>query len=246
MKLPLAVEYDDSHKRLFVADSWNNRVLVYDMTPGQVESGMPASYVLGQRDFESYEPMAARNRISFGSRDGHGHRPLRRPIGGNCPWTESTSACSSPTAAITVYWSSTCIPTESGTARDAIAVLGQDDFTTTEIGLSATRWNLPGDLVFDENHQRLFVEVPFQNRVLVFDARAEQLSSGQAASLVIGQSRLHQRRSRHLQPQDSPAGTASPMTRPTIASTSPTRATSGYWCSTPIRIAWRICPRPCR
>ena len=26
MKLPMAVEYDDSYKRLFVADTWNNRV----------------------------------------------------------------------------------------------------------------------------------------------------------------------------------------------------------------------------
>ena len=75
IKLPLAVEYDESQKRLFVADSWNNRVLVYDMTPGQVESGMPASHVLGQEDFTSYTATAARDRISYGSRDGHGIGP---------------------------------------------------------------------------------------------------------------------------------------------------------------------------
>ena len=72
VKLPLAVEYDESHKRLFVADTWSDRVLVFDMTPGQVESGMEASYVLGQADFESYDPRAARDRIYFGSRAGRG------------------------------------------------------------------------------------------------------------------------------------------------------------------------------
>ena len=187
IKLPLAVEYDESHKRLFVADSWNNRVLVYDMTPGQVESGMPASYVLGQRDFESYEPMAARNRISFGSRDGHGIGPS----GGRSAELSMdevnqqlfvTDGSNHRVLVFDVH------PDRIHNGSDAIVVLGQDDFTSTEIGLSATRWNLPGDLVFDENHQRLFVEVPFQNRVLAFDARPGQLSSGQAASLVIGQS----------------------------------------------------------
>ena len=187
IKLPLAVEYDESHKRLFVADSWNNRVLVYDMTPGQVESGMPASYVLGQKDFTSYEPAAARNRISFGSRDGHGIGPS----GGRSAElsmdevNQRLFVTDGSNHRVLVY---DVHPDRIENGADALAVLGQDDFTSTQVGLSATRWNLPGDLVFDENHQRLFVEVPFQNRVLVFDAHPDRLQSGQAAFRIIGQS----------------------------------------------------------
>ena len=186
IKLPLAVEYDESHKRLFVADSWNNRVLVYDMTPGQVESGMPASYVLGQKDFTSYEPTAARNRLSFGSRDGHGIGPS----GGRSAElsmdeaTQRLFVTDGSHHRVLVF---DVHPDRIENGADALAVLGQDDFTSTQVGLSATRWNRPGDLVVDENHQRLFVEVPFQNRVLVFDVHPDRLQNGQAASLVIGQ-----------------------------------------------------------
>ena len=187
IKLPLAVEYDESHKRLFVADSWNNRVLAYDMTPGRVESGMPASHVLGQKDFTSYEPAAARNRISFGSRDGRGIGPS----GGRSAelsMDESTQrlfVTDGSNHRVLVF---DVHPDRIENGADALAVLGQDDFTSTQVGLSDTHWNLPGDLVVDENHQRLFVEVPFQNRVLVFDVHPDRLESGQAASHVIGQS----------------------------------------------------------
>jgi sugar lactone lactonase YvrE len=69
----------------------------------------------------------------------------------------------------------------------ALAVLGQDNFTSTEVGLSATRWRLPGDLVVDETHQRLFVGVATQHRVVVFDIHPDRLRNGQAAMFVIGQ-----------------------------------------------------------
>ena len=186
IKLPLAVEYDESHKRLFVADSWNDRVLVYDMTPGRVSSGMPASYVLGQKDFTSYEPAATRNRISFGSRDGNGIGPS----GGRSAELAMdqinqrlfvTDGGNHRVLVFDVH------PDRIENGADALAVLGQDNFTSTEVGLSATRWRLPGDLVVDETHQRLFVEVPFQNRALVFDIHPDRLRNGQAASFVIGQ-----------------------------------------------------------
>ena len=187
IKLPLAVEYDESHKRLFVADSWNNRVLVYDMTPGKVESGMPASYVLGQKDFTSYEPAAARNRISFGSRDGRGIGPSG---GRSAELTvdqvnQRLFVSDGSNHRVLVF---DVHPDRIENGADALAVLGQDNFMSTEVALSATRWELPGDLVVDETYQRLFVEVPFQNRVLVFDVHPDQLTNGQAASFVIGQS----------------------------------------------------------
>ena len=186
IKLPLAVEYDDSHKRLFVADTWSDRVLVFDMTPGQVESGMEAAYVLGQPDFTSYDPRAARNRIYFGSRAGRGIYPsearaaelvMDRP-------NQRLFVTDGGNHRVLVF---DVHPDRIQNGADAVAVLGQDDFTSTETGLSRTRWELPGDLELDEESQRLFVGVAWQHRVLAFDVHPDRLRNGQPASFAIGQ-----------------------------------------------------------
>ena len=186
VKLPLAVEYDDSHKRLFVADTWSDRVLVFDMTPGQVESGMEASYVLGQADFESYDPRAARDRIYFGSRAGRGiytteARAAELAIDKRNQRLFVTDGGNHRVLVFDVH------PERIRSGAEAIAVLGQDDFTSTETGTSATRWELPGDLVLDAENQRLFVGVAWQHRVLAFDVHPDRLQNGQPASFVIGQ-----------------------------------------------------------
>ena len=187
IKLPLAVEYDDSHKRLFVADTWSDRVLVFDMTPGQVESGMEASYVLGQADFSSHDPRAARNRIYFGSRAGRGIYPSEARAAEMVMDRVNqrlfvTDGGNHRVLVFDVH------PERIANGADAIAVLGQDDFTSTETGLSQTRWELPGDLELDEQDQRLFVGVAWQHRVLAFDVHPDRLRNGQPASFVIGQS----------------------------------------------------------
>ncbi len=186
IKLPLAVEYDDSHKRLFVADTWSDRVLVFDMTPGQVESGMEASHVLGQADFTSYDPRAARNRIYFGSRAGRGIYPSEARAAEMVMDRVNqrlfvTDGGNHRVLVFDVH------PERIANGADAIAVLGQDDFTSTETGLSRTRWELPGDLELDEANQRLFVGVAWQHRVLAFDVHPDRLQNGQPASFVIGQ-----------------------------------------------------------
>ena len=186
VKLPLAVEYDESHKRLFVADTWSDRVLVFDMTPGQVESGMEASYVLGQEDFESYDPRAARDRIYFGSRAGRGiytteARAAELAMDERNQRLFVTDGGNHRVLVFDVH------PDRIANGAEAMAVLGQDDFTSRETGTSATRWELPGDLVLDEENQRLFVGVAWQHRVLAFDVHPDRLTNGQAASFVIGQ-----------------------------------------------------------
>lgn len=72
---------------------------------------------------------------------------------------------------------------------DAIAVIGQKDFWSVEGGLSANRWRRPGDMAYEENHQRLFVDVPWENRILMFNVSPEGLASKKdiKASVVIGQ-----------------------------------------------------------
>jgi DNA-binding beta-propeller fold protein YncE len=45
------VSYDPNNGRLFVADGFNYRVLVFDVAPGVIANGENASYVLGQSNF---------------------------------------------------------------------------------------------------------------------------------------------------------------------------------------------------
>ncbi len=186
MKLPMAMEYDDSHKRLFVADTWNDRVLAFDMTPGRVESGMAASYVLGQKDFVSYEPDTAADRISFGTRDGRGigpagGRPAELAID---RINQRLFVADGENNRVLIF---DMHPDRIESGARAIGVIGQDNFTSNEAGLSASRFSLPGDMVMDEENQRLFVELPFQDRILVFDVDPRRFRNGLSASHVIGQ-----------------------------------------------------------
>ena len=214
IKLPLAVHYDESHKRLFVADAWNDRVLVYDMTPEKVHSGMPASYVLGQRDFESYEAKSARNRLDLGARWGRGIGTSNARAQGLAVDKKNqrlfvTDGGNDRVLVFDIH------PDRIHNGADAIAVIGQKGFTSVEGGgpaslaaltrgeqiarlqagdsgnlearPSSSRLQLPGDLAYDENHDRLFVEVPFQHRLLVFNVSPERIRNGMEASVVIGQ-----------------------------------------------------------
>ena len=56
---------------------------------------------------------------------------------------------------------------------DAFLVLGQEDFTSEEPGLSANKFRRPSGLAYDRNNHRLFVSDNGNRRVLVFDARPE-------------------------------------------------------------------------
>ena len=183
IKLPLAVEYDEANERLFVADTWNDRVLVFDMTPEEVHNGMEASYVLGQADFTSrfmHEGgrlestgvttlvPATRNRFYFASRVGAGigsgdSRAAELALDRVNMRLFVADGGHHRVLVFDVH------PDRMGNSPDAIAVIGQPDFTSAEPGLSANRWNRPGDLAYDENHQRLFVEIPYENRILMFE-----------------------------------------------------------------------------
>jgi len=48
MSVPEGLAYDAANSRLFVADSSNNRVTVYNVAPGSIANGESASYELGQ------------------------------------------------------------------------------------------------------------------------------------------------------------------------------------------------------
>ena len=72
---------DVDNQRLFFSDGRNSRVLVWDIRPEVLESGMNASYVLGQNDFESNETGIGQNRfagVDEGTEDFKGFGTNRR------------------------------------------------------------------------------------------------------------------------------------------------------------------------
>ena len=66
--------YDAKTDRLFVADSGNNRALVFDVAPGKLRNGMTASEVLGQPDFESTSAGTPADRFTNPSGLAYDHR----------------------------------------------------------------------------------------------------------------------------------------------------------------------------
>src|SRR5690606_27653059 len=50
---PGALDYDHDNDWLYVSDTDNSRILVFDVHPVQITNGKGASFVLGQADFES-------------------------------------------------------------------------------------------------------------------------------------------------------------------------------------------------
>ena len=70
---------------------------------------------------------------------------------------------------------------------DALAVIGQPDFSSKDINLDDAGMNSPGHLAYDPDHDRLFVVDSLHHRILVFDVGADALMNGMSASRVIGQ-----------------------------------------------------------
>ena len=156
------------------------------MTPGQVSSGMEASYVLGQADFTTRDTTVAANRFYFASREGAGIYPSQSRAAELAMDRVHqrlfvTDGGHNRVLVFDVH------PDRIQSGADAIAVIGQDDFTSTVEGFSESRWKLPGDIAYDEEHERLFVEAPWENRVLVFDVAPDALVNGIGASIVIAQ-----------------------------------------------------------
>lgn len=185
-----SVAYDSTRQWLFGADFDNNRVLIWDLAGG-ITNGMAASYVLGQRDFQTGEANAACNAGEVSGKV--------NPCGFKSPsdlYYDSVNATlyvadSSNHRVVAFDLSSAPIP---GTA--AVAVLGQDDLTT---GLRANGCGAAGagttdacslnqtfSISLDPSSQRLFVSDYGARRIMVYDVSAG-IENGMAAENVLGQ-----------------------------------------------------------
>jgi sugar lactone lactonase YvrE len=197
MAFPTGLEYHAATNRLFVSDSGNSRVLVFDMSAG-ITNGMAASRVLGQPNFTSGNAYTA-SAACVGSVNG---------TPSACSMSEpdhlvydSTNgrlfAADASARRVLVFSVSTLANTVNGEA--AINVLGQPNFTTvtentacgggssgTVNGCGLGSWGL--GLAYDTVDSRLFVSDSMNHRVLVWNAAS--LTNGSTANFVLGKTNL--------------------------------------------------------
>ena len=171
------IDYDPVHKYLYVADTSNSRVLVFDLS-GAITDGMAASHVLGQPGFTTGDT----------NHGGLSASSLQYPMNvahnasGNMVYVTDNS-----NHRVLAY-------DISGGITDGMAashVLGQIDFVSNSgnqgLGSPAsTTMSSPFAATYDQGSDKLFVDDDGNNRVLVFDVSGG-LSNGMPASYVLGQ-----------------------------------------------------------
>ena len=185
MTTPIGAAYDTTTKRLFVGDGYHNRILVYEAAPGELQSGMDASVVIGQPDFQSVVRTAGPTGINFGVRMGRGIASDFLPMGFAVDEAGQRLFVSDGENNRVLVYDIRRDVLRNG--DEAIGVLGQPDYESTEPGAGISGLYDPGHLVYDPNHARLFVIDAKNKRVLVFDAQADRIHNGADAIAVLGQ-----------------------------------------------------------
>jgi hypothetical protein len=184
--------------KLAVADSGNNRVLIWNSLP---TAATPADVVIGQADFSSDDPGLSATALNNPTSVAIANGKLIVVDQGNNR---------------VLIWNS--LPTASNTAADV--VIGQSSFVTNASDDEDTGLNKPTDVWTDG--YRLLVADTSNNRVLYYSQLPR--SSGAAATYVIGQSDFSRTVAGISQTSlNAPTGVASDSTRIYIADASNNR-----------------------
>src|SRR5665213_2845495 len=167
------MDYDAVNDRLFVADSNNNRVLVFNVATSTISNGENASYVLGQANFTS--AVAATTQSGMDQPSGTAFDPVNERLFVGEYLNNRVLVFNVATSTI-------------AHDENASYVLGQSSFTsntaaTTQSGLSGAT-----DINLDIANERLFVGDKFNDRVLVFNVATSTIANDENASYVLGQS----------------------------------------------------------
>ncbi len=176
-RLPTAVASDG--KYLAVADTDNNRVLIWNSIPATNQQ--PADVVVGQPDFKT-------GTSNFGGGNTPSAKGLRGPQG---VWFQDGRLIVSDTQNHRVLiWNR--VPASNGAAADV--VVGQPNFTTysepnlLKLGADAKANNLLNPVAATSDGRRLYVTDLGHHRVLIYNSIPT--SNGAAADIVLGQPNL--------------------------------------------------------
>jgi DNA-binding beta-propeller fold protein YncE len=163
---PEAVAYDSVNQLLYVADSGNNRVLVFNVAPGTIANGENASYVLGQSSYTTQSSGHTASKM-------HGPSSLAFDPVNNRLFVGDGSNCRVlvfNTASIATGMSASYALGQSSTSADSCS----------GSGLANIAGN-PSGLAYDATSMRLFVFEGGNNRVMTFNVGPSVIATGESA-----------------------------------------------------------------
>ncbi len=166
LNIPQDVFYDTANQRLYIADTGNNRVLIY--TQDIADNNQTANLVLGQATLT-------------GSAPGAGQGKLASPSSVSVNTSTNHVAVADRDNNRAMIW--TNLPTQNG--QVANFVIGQANFISSNYGTTQGTLHTPKGVSYDPNTGYLFVSDTENNRVLTWTDPVNQ--NGQGADYVIGQ-----------------------------------------------------------
>ncbi len=164
---PNDVFYDEANQRLYIADTGNNRVLIY--TTDILASNQAANKVLGQTTMSSN---------SLATTQGG----LAAPVSVSVNTSNNHVAVADRDNNRVMIWNE--LPTDDGELADF--VLGQDTFTTNTYNTTSSTMHTPRGVTYDTASGYLYVSDSDNNRVLLWSSAVSE--NGQDANFVIGHS----------------------------------------------------------
>ncbi len=167
-KLDMAL--DPVNHRMFITDTGNNRVLVFNLNGSNILVDKMPDYVLGQTDF--YTGTLANTQSGLNTPNAVVFDQV----------TNRLFVAEHDGARVKVFDVSTVT-----SGQDATHVIGQTTFTGASSGNTQSSLNTPYDIALDSATNRLFVAERSGNRVKVFDVATSTIANGQNAINVLGQ-----------------------------------------------------------
>ena len=163
---PNDVFYDSVNQRLYIADTGNNRVLIY--TEQVTSNNQEADLVLGQSNFNSSSPFV--DDKSFAS-----------PVSVAVNTGTNAVAVADRDNNRVMIWDS--LPLINGQTADY--VLGQSSFSSSTFGVSQTALHTPRGVAYDSNTGFLYVADTDNNRALIWTSSIT--ANNMPATYVLGQ-----------------------------------------------------------
>jgi DNA-binding beta-propeller fold protein YncE len=167
------VDYDEANQRLFVADTNNNRVMVFNVATSTITNGENADYVLGQSNFISSSSATTQSGLSLPT--GIAYDPSGSRVFVNDYQNHRTLVFNAATATI-------------ANGDNALNVLGQSDFISSSSVVTQSGISYPSaGLSYDPANGNLFVgDSEPVDRLMVFDAATSTIHNGENAYALLG------------------------------------------------------------
>ena len=156
------LEYDSDTDLLYVTDTTNNRVLVFDVAT--ITNGEPAIHVLGQTDFVTSSNGLSANKFSLPKALAIDRNTNRLFVGDNL----NNRVLVFDVATIT-------------DGENAVNVIGQPDFITNSSGVTSQKLFRPLGLAYHHYYDELYVADNANRRVLVYNADTVSLTPNDTA-----------------------------------------------------------------